>query len=137
MNDFEELSEKHEEIAKKIVEAAYRVHKALGPGLLESVYEKCFVHELRKMGCEVQSQVPVPIDYDDLRIDEAFRADVLVDDLVISELKAVVDMKPVFEAQILTHMKLMKKRLGFLINFNVPVIKRGMKRFILQQLTTK
>ncbi|MCD5383191.1 GxxExxY protein [candidate division WOR-3 bacterium] len=125
------LSEKEEQIAKVIVDAVYKVHKALGPGLLESVYEVCFCHELSKRGISYERQVSVPIIYDGITFDEALRLDVLVENLVICELKAVVAINPVFEAQLLSHMKLTQKRLGFLINFNVPVIKDGIKRIIL------
>jgi GxxExxY protein len=125
------LSKTEELVAKAIVNAAYLVHKALGPGLLESVYEVCFCHELNKMGLKAQRQVPAPIIYDGITFDLAFRLDVLVEDLVICELKAIDSLHPVFEAQLLSHLKLTKKRLGFLINFNVPIIKQGIRRMIL------
>lgn len=125
------LSKKEEQIAKEIVNAAYVVHKKLGPGLLESVYETCFCHELGKRGIKAERQVPVPLVYDGFVFDIAFRLDVLVEDLVVCELKAVDVMHAVFEAQLLSHLKLTAKRLGFLINFNVPIIKYGIKRMIL------
>ena len=125
------LSIKEEEIAKAIVNGAYRVHKTLGPGLLEHVYELCFCHEMGKAGFIVKRQVPIPIIYDEVEFDIALRLDVLVEDLVICELKATELLHPVFEAQLLTHLKLTKRRLGFLINFNVPVIKDGIRRKIL------
>ncbi|MBI5761559.1 MAG: GxxExxY protein [Planctomycetales bacterium] len=125
------LSEREEQLATAIVDSAFTVHKKLGPGLLESVYERCFCHELGKRGLTYRRQVPVPIVYDELEFDEGFRLDVLVEELVICELKAVVDLHPVFEAQLLTHLRLFKRRLGFLINFNVPLIKDGLRRFIL------
>jgi GxxExxY protein len=103
----------------------------LGPGLLESVYETCFCHELTKAGLNYKRQVYVPITYDDVVLESALRLDVFVEDLVICELKATEDMNPVFKAQLLSHMKLMEKRLGYLINFNVPVMKNGIKRMIL------
>ena len=120
---FQLLSEREEAIAQKIVDAAYAVHKKLGPGLLEKVYEVCFCHELSKRGLKYQRQVDIPIIYDGMVFDEGLRLDVLVEDLIICELKAVEEMNPVREAQILSHLKLAGKRLGFLINFNVPVIK--------------
>ena len=129
--DFKPLSEREEKRAKAIVEAAFIVHKNLGPGLLEKVYEVCFCHELSKMGFHPKRQVELPITYDGIVFEEGLRLDVLVDDLVICELKAVDDVNPVWEAQLLSHMKLTGKRLGFLINFNVSVIKNGIKRFIL------
>ncbi len=125
------LSVKEEMIAKNIVDAAFKVHKNLGPGLIEKVYEACFCHELSKQGTPHQRQVAVPIVYDGTRLDEDLRLDVMVEDIVICELKAVDELNPVWEAQLITYLKLTKKRLGFLINFNVPVIKKGIKRIIL------
>ena len=125
------LTEKEEKVARAIVNAAYIVHKALGPGLLESVYEICFCHELSKMKLKAERQVPAPVVYDGIIFDLAFRLDVLVEDLVVCELKAIDIPHPVFEAQLLSHLKLTNKRLGFLINFNVPIIKQGIKRMIL------
>ncbi len=124
-------SEGEEAIASKIVDAAYTVHKALGPGLLEKVYEVCFCHELAKRGLEYQRQVSIPIEYDGITFDEGLRIDVLVEKRVICELKAQDDKRAVWEAQILSHLKLTRKHLGFLINFNVPLIKDGIKRFVL------
>ncbi|HEX9973994.1 MAG TPA: GxxExxY protein, partial [bacterium] len=120
---YQPLSESEEEIARKIVDAAYTVHKKLGPGLLEKVYEVCFCHELAKRGLKYQRQVDMPIQYDDLVFDEGLRLDVFVEELAICEIKAVEQINPVWGAQILSHFKLMKKRLGFLINFNVVLIK--------------
>lgn len=128
--NFEDLTEQHESIATAIVNAAYNVHKQLGPGLLESIYELCFCHELSKQGLDCQRQVVVPIEYDTIKFDEGFRLDVLVEDLVICELKAVEKILSVHHAQLLSYMKLTNKRLGFLINFNVPMIKNGIKRFV-------
>ena len=125
------LSDKEEKIGNIIVDAAYTVHKSLGPGLLENVYEVCFCHKLTKRGLINRRQVSVPIVYDGIKFDEALRIDVLVEDLVICELKANEDMKNIFIAQLLTQLKLTGKRLGFLINFNVPVIKSGIRRLIL------
>ena len=99
--------------------------------MLEKVYEVCFCHELSKRGLKYQRQVDIPIIYDGMVFDEGLRLDVLVEDLIICELQAVEEMNPVWEAQILSHLKLAGKRLGFLINFNVPVIKDGIKRIIL------
>ena len=124
-------SAREESIAKKIVDAAYTVHKRIGPGLLEKVYEVCFCHELNKRDLKYQRQMNIPIVYDGIVFDEGLRLDVLVEDIIICELKAVDEMNPVWEAQILSHLKLTGKRLGFLINFNVPIIKSGIKRIIL------
>jgi len=127
---FHKLTDIEESIAKKIVDAAYAVHKALGPGLLERIYEVCFCHELEKRGLRFLRQVDLPIVYDGMTFNEGLRLDVLVEDLVICELNAVDEMNPVWEAQLLSHLKLANKRLGFLINFNVPLIKDGIKRFV-------
>jgi len=129
--EFKPLSDREEEIASAIVEAAYVVHKNLGPGLLERIYEVCLCHELSKRGFHLERQVDLPINYDGIIFDEGLRLDVLVDNLVICELKAVGDMNPVWQAQLLSHLKLTGKRLGFLINFNVPLIKDAIKRLIL------
>jgi GxxExxY protein len=128
---FKTLSRREESIAEKIVDAAFRVHKVLGPGLLERVYEVCFCHELSRRSLNSQRQVDLPIQYDGMIFDEGLRLDVLVEDLIICELKAVDQMNPVWEAQILSHLRLTGKRLGFLINFNVPLLKTGIKRIII------
>lgn len=126
---FTELSEHEEKIGKSIVNAAYNIHKTLGPGLLEKIYEVCLAHELRKAGHEVQRQVDIPIAYDGIQFDEGLRLDILVDGLVVVELKAVEIVNPVWTAQIISHLKLTGLNLGYLINFNVPLIKNGIKRF--------
>ena len=111
------------------MDAAYAVHRALGPGLLENVYKVCFCYELTKRSLSYRRQVVVPIVYDGITFDEGLRLDVLGEERVICELKAV--RHPVFTAQLLTQLKLTGKRLGFLINFNVPLIKHGIKRVVL------
>lgn len=128
---YKPLSEREEFIAKQIVDSAYTVHKNLGPGLLEKVYEICFCHELSKRGLKFQRQIDIPIVYDGISFDAGLRLDVLVEDLVICELKAKDELNPVWQAQVLSHLKLLNKRLGFLINFNVVLIKEGIKRIIL------
>jgi GxxExxY protein len=129
---YEPLSEKLERIGKEIVDSAYRVHKELGPGLLESVYEECMIYDLRRKGLQVDEQVYVPIEFDGQILKRnKLRIDLLVEDEVIVENKAVSDMNPLFESQILTYLKLGKKRLGYLINYNVPLIKNGIKRFVI------
>lgn len=125
------LSDNEERIAEGIVDAAFAVHSKLGPGLMESVYEVCFCHELSKRGFHGSRQVAVPIVYDGIEFEEAFRLDVLVEELVICELKAVEDLREVHLAQTLTYLKLADKRLGFLINFNISKIKHGIRRVIL------
>lgn len=128
---FEPLSEREESIGKQIVDGAYTVHKKLGPGLLEKVYEVCFCHELTKRGLDFRRQVDIPIVYDGVVFDEGLRIDVFVEDLVICELKAVEQINPVWDAQILSHLKLTGRRLGYLINFKVSLIRDGIRRFIL------
>ncbi len=118
-------------IAKEVVDSAFKVHSTLGPGLLESVYELCVAHELRKRGLEFRTQVAFPIVYDGLRLDSGLRIDLLVENQLIVEIKSVEAMLPVFEAQLLSYLKLTQKRLGLLINFNVPRIKDGIKRIVL------
>ena len=106
------------------------MHRALGPGLLEGVYEPCFCHEVQKQGFSLESQIKIPIIYDGISFPEAFRIDVLVEGLVICELKAVQINHPVFLAQLLTYLKLTDKHLGFIINFNVSMIKQGIQRVV-------
>ena len=125
-----EISKEDENIGKIIVNAAFTVHKALGPGLLEKVYEVCMTHELRKSGLNVERQLDIPIVYDGITFEEGLRLDLLVDNRVIIELKAVDIVNPVWEAQIISHLLLTGKRLGFLINFNVPLIKDGIRRYV-------
>lgn len=127
---YKPISEQEEYIGKMIVDAAFTIHKTLGPGLLEKVYEVCFCHELTKRGLSVKRQLTIPIVYDGIEFQEGLRLDVLVDDLVICELKAIENVNPVWEAQILSHLKLTEKRLGYLINFNVPLMKDGLRRFV-------
>jgi GxxExxY protein len=107
------------------------VHSTLGPGLLESVYEICLAHELKKRGLKIQTQVAFPIIYDGVRLDAGLRIDLVVENQLIVEIKAAGAMQPVFEAQLLTYLKLTKMHLGLLINFNVSKIKDGIKRIIL------
>lgn len=119
-----------ERVGREIVDAAFKVHTTLGPGLLESVYETCLEYELKKRGLCVERQRRVMIRYDDIELDDALRLDLLVEGLVIVECKAVETMNPVFTAQTLTYLKLTERRLAFLINFNVVRIKDGIKRLI-------
>jgi GxxExxY protein len=117
-----------EEVARNVVDGALSVHPALGPGLLESVYEVCLCHELHLRGISFQSQLPLPVVYKGMRLETELRIDLLVEDCVLVELKCVESMSPVFDAQLLTYLKLTGKRLGLLINFNVPLLKNGIKR---------
>ena len=118
------------EVTGQVVDAAMRVHTALGPGLLESAYEACLLHELRKRKLHVQSQVPMPVRYDGIAIDVGYRLDLIVEGAVIVELKAVEKMTPVHEAQLLSYLKLSGHCVGLLINFHVPHLKDGIKRMV-------
>jgi GxxExxY protein len=118
------------EIARLIVDAAYRVHTTLGPGLLESVYETVLAYELAKCGLMVTRQAPIPLNYEKLSFDEGFRADLLVQEKVIVELKSVERVAPVHKKQLLTYLRLADKRLGLLINFGEALIKDGITRIV-------
>lgn len=127
---FEPISDELERLAKIAVHAAFQVHSALGPGLLESVYEVCMLHEFSKANIKAVRQLAVPVLYDGVFLDAALRIDILVDDRLILELKAVEQIAPIHKAQLITYLKLTQRRLGLLINFNVPVIKDGIKRVV-------
>lgn len=129
--EFEPIPEYIEKVASAIVDAAYHVHKNLGPGLLEKVYEVCLCHELNKRGISTLRQIDVPIKYEGLTFDEGLRLDILASNEIVIELKAVDQVNPVWEAQVLSHLRLTNKRLGFLINFNVARINHGIKRIAL------
>jgi GxxExxY protein len=119
------------ELSSKIIKAAITVHKELGPGLLESVYQKCLVIELRLLKLEVESEVPLPISYKGQKVDEeGFRIDLLVENRVVVELKSVEKIQPVHPKQLLTYLKLANKELGLLVNFNVVLLKDGIKRVV-------
>ena len=120
-----------EAIATDIVDCAIKVHKVLGPGLLESAYQHCHVYELRKRGWDAETEVKLPLIYEDQKIDVGYKIDTFINQLVIVENKAVESLLPVHEAQLLTYMKLTKCKIGFLLNWNVPLMKNGIKRFIL------
>ncbi len=131
MEGFEPVTERLDSIGKQVVDSAYRVHSQMGPGLLESVYEECLIYDLRGKGLYVKSQLEVPICYLETPLKSKLRLDIVVDDSVIVELKAVEKMIPLYQAQLLTYLRLSKKRLGFLINFNVPLIKNGIQRIVI------
>ena len=118
------------EIATQVVDAAYHVHRRLGPGLLESVYETVLAHELGKRGLKAARQLPIPIEYDSMTFEEGFRADVMVDDKVILELKSVETVAKVHKKQLLTYLRLADKRLGLLINFGAELIRDGISRVV-------
>ena len=128
---FKEISQEEDRIGREIVDAAFHVHKKLGPGLLEKVYEVCFCHVLEQKGFEIKRQLDIPIVFEGMIFQEGLRLDVMVNELVICELKALENVNPVWEAQLLSHLKLTNKRLGYLINFNVPLIKNGIKRMVI------
>jgi GxxExxY protein len=131
MRMFEPLPAEIEELAKQTVDASIKVHRTLGPGLLESVYETCLSHELRKRGLLVETQVPIPILYDGIRLEGGLKLDLLVQKQLIVEIKAVEEMNRIFKAQVLTYLKLTKLRLALLINFNVHLLRDGIERVIL------
>lgn len=118
------------EITGQIVDAALKVHKALGPGLLESAYQACLKYELEKRGLRVASQVEQPISYEGVTIDVGYRLDLLVEDAVIIELKSVEELHPVHKAQLLSYLRLSNKRIGLLINFNIERLKDGITRLV-------
>jgi GxxExxY protein len=117
-------------IARQIVDSAFAVHTALGPGLLESVYEQCLAYELQARKLRVSRQIQLPIQYRELLVEGGLRIDMLVNESVIVEIKAVEKLLPIHEAQLLTYLKLANHRLGLLINFNVPKIKDGIRRLL-------
>ncbi len=119
-----------EEIASKIVAAAMKVHTALGPGLLESAYQKCMAYELARGGAKVECEVILPIKYEDIDIDAGYRIDMIVSGSVIIENKTVEKLLPIHEAQLLTYLKMKNCKLGFLLNWNVPRMKDGIKRMV-------
>ncbi len=127
---FAPIPSEAERVGKVVLDAAYRVHTALGPGLLESVYETCIAYEIRTNGLLVETQVAIPVTYKDVRLEGGLRLDFLVEKCVIVEIKAVETMNPVYEAQLLTYLRLTGIRLGFLINFTVPHLKDGIKRMV-------
>jgi GxxExxY protein len=128
---YKKLSEREEYLATQIVDIVIKIHRELGPGLLESVYAKCFYYELVKRDIQFIKQKEVPIIYHTLQIDDGLRLDLLIEDLIIIELKAQENYHTVWEAQLLSYLKLTNKRLGFLVNFHVPLMKDGIKRIIL------
>ncbi|MFZ5449219.1 MAG: GxxExxY protein [Thermodesulfobacteriota bacterium] len=118
------------EIARLIVDASYKIHTTLGPGLLESVYESVLFYELEKLGLIVDRQVPIPVVFSEIKLDEGFRADLIVEKKVIVELKSIEKVAPVHKKQLLTYLQLADKRLGLLINFNEALIRNGITRIV-------
>ena len=124
------IREQYNKLSREILDAAITVHREMGPGLLESVYEHCLMKEFEIRGILAENQVRVPLIYKGLDLNKDYRIDILVEKEIIIELKAVEVVLPVHEAQIISHLKLTDKRLGFLINFNVPLLKEGFRRFV-------
>jgi len=128
---YEPLPRRTEQIGRSVVDAALAIHRTLGPGLLESVYEVCLGYELEKRGHTIARQLPMPVIYEEVKLDAGYRIDLLVDCDVIVEVKSVEALAPVHDAQVLTYLRLSGKRLGYLINFNAALLKQGIKRMIL------
>lgn len=122
--------ERYNYLSGEILDASITVHREMGPGLLESIYELCLMKELQLRGIFAENQIPVPLFYKGEDLNKNYRIDILVEKEIIIELKAVEYILPVHEAQIISHLKLTDKRLGFLINFNVPLLKEGFRRFV-------
>ena len=118
------------EVSGRIVSAAIRVHRELGPGLLENIYEACLLHELRKDGLRAENQVGLPVVYDSVRLETGYRIDLLVQETVIVEVKSVSGIEPIHKAQLLSYLRLTKLRLGLLLNFNVRLMKQGISRVV-------
>ncbi len=130
MNRGDAETQRLNRVTENVIGASIEVHKALGPGLLESVYEECLCQEFRQRNVQFERQKPLPVVYKGLRLDCGFRLDIVVERKVVLELKAVEALLPVHEAQLLTYLKLSGMTLGLLINFNVPVLKQGLKRIV-------
>ena len=122
--------EEYNRLSREIIGAAIEVHRELGPGLLESVYESCLISELKARGIDVKNQIVLPLYYKGNKLEKDFKLDLLVEDEIIVELKAVEEIKDVHEVQLVTYLRLANKKLGLLINFNVPVLNRGVRRKI-------
>lgn len=125
-----DTQERADLLSKEIISAGIEVHRALGPGLLESAYELCLCHELTLRKIPFQRQVPLPVEYKGIKLDCGYRLDIVVDELVIVELKAVKELQRIDEAQLLTYLRMKKLWLGLLLNFNVPVLRNGIKRIV-------
>lgn len=130
MFDVDPMADRLNSITEKIIGCAISVHRGLGPGLLESAYEECLCYELSQIGLRFMRQVPLPVTYKDVKLDCGYRMEIVVEDSVIVEIKAVERIIPVFEAQLLSYLKLSGIRVGLLMNFHVPVLKSGLKRLV-------
>jgi GxxExxY protein len=125
-----EETDRLDSITRRIIGAAIEVHRRLGPGLLESAYEACLAYELRQVGYKIEQQKPLPIVYKDVKLDCGYRLDLVVEDSVIVEVKAVDQLAPIHEAQLLSYLRLSEMRVGLIINFHVRVLKNGLKRIV-------
>jgi len=125
-----EEKDRLDSITRRIIGGAIEVHRHLGPGLLESAYEVCLAFELRRMGFEIEQQKPLPVIYKDVKLDCGYRLDLMVEDAVVVEIKAVDHLSPIHDAQLLSYLRLSGKRVGLLINFHVRVLKNGLKRIV-------
>jgi GxxExxY protein len=123
-------NERLDEISRRIIGAAIEVHRHLGPGLLESAYETCLVFELKRLGLKLEEQKPLPVIYKDVKLDCGYRLDLIVEDEIIVEIKAVERLLPIHEAQLLSYLRLANKKVGLLMNFHVVVLKNGLKRIV-------
>lgn len=124
------MKEQYNELTDKIIGACIEVHKTMGPGLLEKIYEKCLIRELELRGIYAKSQVEIPLNYKGVELEKSYVIDILVENEIVLELKAIDIVLPVFEAQLISYLKLSGKKVGLLINFNVPLMKHGVKRFV-------
>jgi GxxExxY protein len=129
--DHQGVTKEIEAFGRQVLDAGLKVHRALGPGLLESAYEHCLAHELQARGIPIRRQLPMPIVFEGLQIDAGYRLDLVVADAIVVEVKAVEALSRLHEAQLLTYLKLSSHRLGFLMNFNVPLFKDGLRRLVL------
>ena len=137
MKHFKEVDSELDEIATKVVDAAFKVHFNLGPGLLENAYEACLEYETQEKGLKVERQMALPLNYQKVRLDAGFRVDLLVENRLIIEVKAVESLLPVHRAQVITYLRLSGNQLGFLINFNAPTLKKGLERIVLSNSKKK
>jgi GxxExxY protein len=125
-----EEKDRLDSITRRIIGAAIEVHRRLGPGLLESAYETCLAYELRQIGFKVEQQKPLPIVYKEVKLDYGYRLDLIVEDSVVVEVKAVEQLAPIHDAQLLSYLRLSERRVGLIINFHVRVLKNGLKRIV-------
>jgi len=125
-----EEKDRLDQVTRRIIGAAIEVHKCLGPGLLESAYESCLAFELQQRGLKVERQKPLPVHYKDVELDCGYRLDLVVEDAVIVEIKAIEQLAPIHEAQLLSYLRLSRKTVGLLINFHVRILKNGLKRIV-------